>query len=451
MSPRAADPLSTNPTMVGSSRATSSSSAACAAWLITPRDASVVTRGPPSSSDLRPPVRVHRAGRAVGDHEDPLAGIAHSAAVGADYCEFDVRRTTDGTFVIAHDPDLGGDPIRTLDWPTVHARAPEVLRLEQLLAALAATGMGAHVDVKFETSGSARREGESWESDLLAVLADALPADRIVMTTGRRSATRAMRAWAVERRSGLLVGMSIGASIRGLSVDRGRTPAVGPGVPPPAVRRLPRRRGRRALRARDHPAVALDDEDRRPAAGVDRGQPAASAPAAARPPDLDDHHQPSRPGVPDPRGPPSLAWPSALGRRDHPPPRRRPPEADAWVDGPRPRPYEIGSWSTTRRWPAAFARVDGAGPRRAGRPGPRDPPRRLDVRRGPPRQAGDRRRPGRRRPRRRAGVRPRPGGRRLRPHGPRAVVARAPPAQARRPGRPTSTSSAPTARRSSGT
>ena len=49
------------------------------------------------------------------------------------------------------------------------------------------------------------------------VLAGSLPADRIVMTTGRRSATRAMRAWAVERRAGVLVGMSIGSSIRGLT------------------------------------------------------------------------------------------------------------------------------------------------------------------------------------------------------------------------------------------
>ncbi len=83
-------------------------------------------------------------------------------------------------FVVAHDPDLGGDPVRTLDWPSVQSRAPEVLRLEQLLAALAVTGMGAHVDVKFETSGSARKSGESWEADLLDALTDALPsrADR---------------------------------------------------------------------------------------------------------------------------------------------------------------------------------------------------------------------------------------------------------------------------------
>ena len=166
-------------------------------------------------------ISAHRCGftelGTVGGHEDPLAGIAHSAEVGADYCEFDVRRTTDGVFVVAHDPDLDGEPIRTLDWPGVQGRSPHVLRLEQLLPALAVTGMGAHVDVKFETSGAARRAGESWEADLLAALTDALPADKIVMTTGRRSATRAMRSWAVDRRSRLLIGMSIGSSIRGLS------------------------------------------------------------------------------------------------------------------------------------------------------------------------------------------------------------------------------------------
>jgi glycerophosphoryl diester phosphodiesterase len=166
-------------------------------------------------------ISAHRCGflevGAAGAAEDPLAGIAHAAAVGADYCEFDVRRCADGTFVVAHDADLGDDPVRTLDWPAVHSRAPHVLRLEQLLAALAATGLGAHVDVKFETSARARREGESWEADLLAALVEVLPPERIVMTTGRRSATRAMRAWTVDRRVPVLVGMSIGSSIRGLS------------------------------------------------------------------------------------------------------------------------------------------------------------------------------------------------------------------------------------------
>ena len=93
-------------------------------------------------------VSAHRCGYAevgsVGGHEDPLAGIAHSAAVGADYCEFDLRRCADGTFVVSHDADGGtGDetsPDRRSPWPELHDRAPGVCRLDDLLEALAPPG-----------------------------------------------------------------------------------------------------------------------------------------------------------------------------------------------------------------------------------------------------------------------------------------------------------------------
>src|SRR4029078_13032585 len=55
----------------------------------------------------------------------------------------------------------------------------------------------------------------------------AVGAYSIWMVPGRREATRAMRAWAVDRRSGVLVGMSIGASIRGLSWSEGGRPPWG--------------------------------------------------------------------------------------------------------------------------------------------------------------------------------------------------------------------------------
>jgi glycerophosphoryl diester phosphodiesterase len=168
-------------------------------------------------------ISAHRCGfteMGLEGPEDVLAGIEHAAAVGADYCEFDVRRCADGVLVIHHDADLlpeqGGGAVKELSWPDLHARAPEVLRLEELLVPLAAHGLGAHVDAKYETSGRARREGESWEADLITALVAHLPADRIVITAGRRNATRAMRAWAVEHRSGLLVAVSLGSSPRGM-------------------------------------------------------------------------------------------------------------------------------------------------------------------------------------------------------------------------------------------
>lgn len=152
--------------------------------------------------------------------ENSLAGIAHAASVGADYVEFDVRRCTDGVWVIAHDPDIGpaGDhtPIRRLSWAELHERASEVLRLSDFLTALAPTGIGAHVDMKFATPQHERDAGRLWEIDLLEVLVASLDPGRIIMTTGNGDASNAMRDWLADRDLPILVGLSIGASLRGL-------------------------------------------------------------------------------------------------------------------------------------------------------------------------------------------------------------------------------------------
>jgi glycerophosphoryl diester phosphodiesterase len=170
-------------------------------------------------------VSAHRCGYAelgaVGGHEDPLAGIAHSAAVGADYVEFDVRRCGDGTFVVSHDPDGGtGDPtiaIADLPWPGLHDRAPGVCTLEALLDALAEAGLGAHVDMKFGTSAKAARAGESWERDLVDLLTSRLDPSRIVVTSGRFGVTTALRSWVTEHQSPVVVALSIGGSVRGMT------------------------------------------------------------------------------------------------------------------------------------------------------------------------------------------------------------------------------------------
>jgi glycerophosphoryl diester phosphodiesterase len=170
-------------------------------------------------------VSAHRCGYAelgnVGGHEDPLAGIVHSAAVGADFVEFDVRRCSDGTFVVSHDADGGiGDDstvIADLTWPELRERAPGVCTLDALLEALVSAGLGAHVDLKFATTAAASRAGESWERDLVEHLTAHLDPSRIVFTSGRRSVTTALRAWASEHDAPLVVALSIGGSVRGMT------------------------------------------------------------------------------------------------------------------------------------------------------------------------------------------------------------------------------------------
>jgi glycerophosphoryl diester phosphodiesterase len=160
------------------------------------------------------------AGASDRSLDNTVEGIAHAAAVGADYVEFDVRRCSDGVWVIAHDPGVGpvGDHalIRRLSWADLHARAPGVLRLSEFLEALAPTGIGAHVDMKFATPQHERDAGRLWEIDLLEVLVASLDPARIIMTTGNGDASNAMRDWIAARDLPILVGLSIGASLRGL-------------------------------------------------------------------------------------------------------------------------------------------------------------------------------------------------------------------------------------------
>ena len=161
------------------------------------------------------------AGASDRSLENTVEGIAHAASVGADYVEFDVRRCSDGVFVIAHDPGIGpvGDhhPIRKLSWAELHERAPEVLLLSEFLAGLGPTGIGAHVDMKFATSQSDRDAGRLWEIALLEVLVASLDPARIIMTTGNSEATNAMRDWIADRDLPILIGLSIGASLRNLT------------------------------------------------------------------------------------------------------------------------------------------------------------------------------------------------------------------------------------------
>lgn len=152
--------------------------------------------------------------------ENSVAGITHAADIGADYIEFDVRRTRDGVWVISHDPEIGATgeqlTIRKTPWAELHARVPDLLLLSDFLTALGPTGVGAHVDMKFATPQGERDAGRLWEIDLLEILVSFLDPGRIIMTTGNGAASSAMRDWIADRDLEILVGLSIGASLRGL-------------------------------------------------------------------------------------------------------------------------------------------------------------------------------------------------------------------------------------------
>ena len=120
--------------------------------------------------------------------------VRQAAAIGADYAEFDVRRSGDGTLVCSHDPV---------------AQAAGVPRLEDQVAAVAQSGLGAHVDLK----GAGVAE---WAVAAAEACAARLDTGRMVFTTGDARAAAALARWAGDHPGAdgelPLVGLTVGQS-----------------------------------------------------------------------------------------------------------------------------------------------------------------------------------------------------------------------------------------------
>lgn len=145
-------------------------------------------------------VSAHRMG-AEGDRsrENTLPALADALALGVDYIEFDVWRRDDGSYVVAHDPDhdLG-------------------LPYDVVLKAFDGRAR-AHIDLKFTSPAEAYAEGRAWEVEAARLAVELLGHERMIVTTGHDLAVRAVRDWSDAEGLELLVGLSLGRSVRRLS------------------------------------------------------------------------------------------------------------------------------------------------------------------------------------------------------------------------------------------
>jgi glycerophosphoryl diester phosphodiesterase len=120
--------------------------------------------------------------------------VRAAAEVGADYAEFDVRRAGEGTLVCSH------EPVTT---------AQGVPRLEEVLAVVAESGLGAHVDLK-------GADADVWATELADRCAEVLDLARVVFTTGNAKAAAALAGWAEDHDVPPLVGLTVGSSTKHL-------------------------------------------------------------------------------------------------------------------------------------------------------------------------------------------------------------------------------------------
>jgi glycerophosphoryl diester phosphodiesterase len=121
--------------------------------------------------------------------------VRYAAGIGVDYVEFDVRRTADGALVCHH------DPVET----RTRAALAGVPDLDDVLAAVADCGLGAHVDLKGPGV-------EEWAEELADRCAESLDLARVVFTTGSGRAAARLARWALARQAPSLVGLTVGQS-----------------------------------------------------------------------------------------------------------------------------------------------------------------------------------------------------------------------------------------------
>jgi glycerophosphoryl diester phosphodiesterase len=154
-----------------------------------------------SRATPRPAISAHRGG-SEGAPPGTYDAYRTALAIGADWLEFDVRRTADDQLIAFHDSEAGrGRPVRSMTYADlcrlVSYEVPTVAGVLRLLAN--ADGAGAHIDLK--------------EPDCLVAVAraalGALEPTSIIVTTGDDAAIRELR----RRFPAVPAGLTIGGDL----------------------------------------------------------------------------------------------------------------------------------------------------------------------------------------------------------------------------------------------
>jgi glycerophosphoryl diester phosphodiesterase len=166
-------------------------------------------------------ISAHRFGAGKDRNlENSLDALENSLAMGVDYVEFDVQHCNDGTFVVTHDSWVAvGDhhlPVASLTPPQLEVLAGTVVHYDDVLSRIDGRAR-AHIDLKFTSPDDAYADpAATYEVAAVRRALEVLGSGCLLVTTIDDRAVRAVRDWADAEGQELLVGLSLGRSVRGL-------------------------------------------------------------------------------------------------------------------------------------------------------------------------------------------------------------------------------------------
>ena len=166
-------------------------------------------------------ISAHRGGaRENGATENTVGALEAACRTSVDFIEFDVQRCVDGTLVLAHDDtvqELGcRRRIDDMTFGDFERATGAALTYGAALAVIRDAGKKAHIDLKF--AGSDMVGGERPEVSAAMTAVELLGAGNCIVTTLEDSSVKAIRAWSAVSHPELLVGLSLGQSVRGLNL-----------------------------------------------------------------------------------------------------------------------------------------------------------------------------------------------------------------------------------------
>ena len=151
----------------------------------------------------------HRGGRQPGVRGNSLAALEGAITVGADFIEFDVRRTADGALVINHDARLKGLSIARVPLERLRALPHPPALLAEVMAQV---GGRIGMDVELKEAG--------YEGEVLAELEPVLRTEPpVFLSSFVEQAVAAVRRLAPDVSAGLLLGNARGVERKAAACD----------------------------------------------------------------------------------------------------------------------------------------------------------------------------------------------------------------------------------------
>jgi glycerophosphoryl diester phosphodiesterase len=149
---------------------------------------------------MTPVIIAHRGASYLAEHENTLEAFQLSIDIGADYAEFDIRRTKDKKLIVVHDAEIDGVPYKDLNYDEIcELTAPFNYNIPLLIDVLKLCQGRIKLDIELKEGG--------YEKQVILLVRDMFHYDKFMMKSFDDNVVARIKAIDPNIKTGLLIGM----------------------------------------------------------------------------------------------------------------------------------------------------------------------------------------------------------------------------------------------------